>query len=276
MDAFKDYLDRKCFCSYKIVPRSDKIAKIPCNLQGTAINIYDSSTCITLREVIQAKKDVGICFSGNDLVGIDLDKCYETDFAYRIIDYFRSYTEVSVSGTGYHIIIRVPDIPAGYRSSRKLGQRMQVFCNYGYFALTFKVYKYKEIAECPFDSLALFSDMPKEAPSRGVKDTSKDSPPTEDDLKGLDRYLSVSTPDKKAKILALFDCNTIEKVRALRYTSFSEADMALVNYLVYGLRDKASALRVFIQSNLWNRPSNNHPKSYLTSLFDKKGINYDR
>lgn len=269
MDAFEGYLGKKFFCSYKLVPRGDKMTKIPCNIQGEAINVFDNTSFITLKEVLGAKMGVGLCFTGCDLVGIDLDKCFGTGFAERIIEYFRSYTEVSCSGTGYHIIVRVPDLPPGYRSSRKVGQKMQIFCNYGYFALTFNQYKYKQITECPFESLAVFSDVPKSPVSEVTSLSTSIIAPTEGDVKKFDKYLSVSTPAKKAKVLALFDCDTEEKLRVLNYPSFSEADMALANYLVYGLGDKESAVRVFAVSNLWSKRPNKHSNDYIMGLFDK-------
>jgi primase-polymerase (primpol)-like protein len=68
----------------------------------------------TAREAVSATgmAGVGFVFTADDpLIGIDLDDCRDaetgepTDWAETIIDQLDSYTEVSPSGTGYHILV---------------------------------------------------------------------------------------------------------------------------------------------------------------------------
>lgn len=73
---------------------------------------------------------MGFVFSSADpYTGIDLDNCVDEDgeiaaWALEIVRYFDSYTELSATGTGLHIIVR-GDVPnrrkgnvEGYSSKR--------------------------------------------------------------------------------------------------------------------------------------------------------------
>jgi len=63
---------------------------------------------------------IGFCFN-NNLVGIDIDKCRndpeKEKQANKIINHFNSYTEISPSGDGYHILIYcdLTKLPANYK-----------------------------------------------------------------------------------------------------------------------------------------------------------------
>lgn len=64
---------------------------------------------------------IGFVFSKDDpFVGVDLDKCLDpekgiSDFALWVVDALASYTEVSPSGTGLHVILEGKLPPAGRR-----------------------------------------------------------------------------------------------------------------------------------------------------------------
>lgn len=75
----------------------------------------------TAREAVTSTPvaGLGFVFTAEDpLIGIDLDECRDpetgepTGWAARIIDQLESYTEVSPSGTGYHILV-TGELPEG-------------------------------------------------------------------------------------------------------------------------------------------------------------------
>ena len=84
---------------------------------------------------------VGYVFTAGDpYVGIDLDKCRDSEsgviepWAQEIIDQLQSYTEVSQSGTGVHIIVRgalPPDVRGGRRCDR-----IECYSHSRYFIMT--------------------------------------------------------------------------------------------------------------------------------------------
>lgn len=70
---------------------------------------------------------IGFVFcDDDDLMGIDLDHCRDPQsgaialVAQEIIDAFATYTEVSASGTGVHLILR-GQLPVGAGNRAKLG-----------------------------------------------------------------------------------------------------------------------------------------------------------
>lgn len=105
----------------------------------------DPSTWSTLDEMLAAAngkaQGVGFVFSDDDpYVGIDLDHCIEggkvSNKARKVISRLRSYTEISPSGKGIHIIGRV----TGELPKAKKAEGMEVYAQGRYFTVTGNVY----------------------------------------------------------------------------------------------------------------------------------------
>ncbi|MED1856750.1 DUF3987 domain-containing protein [Brevibacillus reuszeri] len=98
--------------------------KVPLNIAGIPSDAQDSDNQFTFEEVVHMYTDeefnpegkrfngIGFVFKKDGgITGIDLDKCVDKEtgkieeWAQKIIDRFQSYTELSVSGTGVHILI---------------------------------------------------------------------------------------------------------------------------------------------------------------------------
>lgn len=80
---------------------------------------------------------IGFVFADNGIVGIDIDDGYKddgtpTELAQGIIDHTVSYTEVSKSGRGFHIIVK-GDLPFGGRNNRG---GVEIYKTGRYFILT--------------------------------------------------------------------------------------------------------------------------------------------
>lgn len=108
-----------------------KPAKVPYNpMTGQRASTTDSSTWGTYEQAIEALINghgnkhyagIGFVFTAEDpYVGIDLDKCRDPKtgviepWATGLIRFMNSYTEVSPSGTGVHIIVK-GKLPEGQR-----------------------------------------------------------------------------------------------------------------------------------------------------------------
>lgn len=93
---------------------------------------------------------IGFMFSGTGYVGIDIDHCMKdgelSDFAQEIISTLHSYTEVSPSGEGIHIICRGTMPTGGNRNDSK---GLEMYTRGRYFTVTGNVLQgYETICGC--------------------------------------------------------------------------------------------------------------------------------
>ena len=121
-------LERDHWVGWRKQTRGGDETKVPVSVNGGYASATDAVTWTTFDEALAyarggAADGVGFVFSTDDpYVGVDLDKCRtretgETEaWATEIIDQLASYTEISPSGTGYHIIVRGSLPPGGNRT----------------------------------------------------------------------------------------------------------------------------------------------------------------
>ncbi|WEL30160.1 phage NrS-1 polymerase family protein [Haloferax volcanii] len=121
-------LERDHWVGWRKQTRGGDETKVPVSVNGGYASATDAVTWTTFDEALAyarggAADGVGFVFSTEDpYVGVDLDKCRtretgETEaWATEIIDQLASYTEISPSGTGYHIIVRGSLPPGGNRT----------------------------------------------------------------------------------------------------------------------------------------------------------------
>lgn len=137
----------KQWVGYKLQPRNNgKSAKIPVNPNtGTNASSTDSNTWGTFDEAVKSVsqyKLVGIGFEfANNYTGIDLDNVVLgngelKEFALKLLNYFNSYTEVSPSGNGLHIICK-NSFTIGSRND-SLG--LEIYSYSRFFTITGNVY----------------------------------------------------------------------------------------------------------------------------------------
>jgi primase-polymerase (primpol)-like protein len=117
-------LDREQWLCWREQERDGKPTKVPLDphtgTYGSATGPETWASFATAREYAIADADgIGFVFTDDDpLVGVNLDDCRvpetETalDWATDIVDRLESYTEVSPSGTGVHVIVH-GDLPEG-------------------------------------------------------------------------------------------------------------------------------------------------------------------
>ncbi|QLC35529.1 hypothetical protein EFA46_014915 (plasmid) [Halarchaeum sp. CBA1220] len=117
--------ERKQWVCWRVEERDGKETKVPVNPETggfgsatDAITWTDAETAVAAVELGDAD-GVGFVFSEEDpLVGVDLDDCRDPesgavdDVAADIIERLDSYTEVSPSGTGFHVLVE-GDLPDG-------------------------------------------------------------------------------------------------------------------------------------------------------------------
>ncbi|KAB1186622.1 MULTISPECIES: hypothetical protein [Haloferax] len=128
-DALPDDLcERAQWVGWRKQTRTGAETKVPQDVTGGYASATDAKTWTTFDEALAYAEagnadGVGFVFTDDDpYVGIDLDKCRDSEtgeteeWSQMIIDRMDSYTEVSPSGTGYHIIINGDLPPDGNRT----------------------------------------------------------------------------------------------------------------------------------------------------------------
>ena len=119
----------------------DKPDKVPYSARSSRrASSTDLRTWSTFQEALEAYENggyagLGFVFSSVDpFTGIDLDNCVDPNgeiagWALEIVRYFDSYTELSATGTGLHIIVR------GEITNRRKGD-VEVYSSKRYFTVT--------------------------------------------------------------------------------------------------------------------------------------------
>jgi len=125
--------------------KAGKISKVPINpnkKKSAPASVSDPETWGRFKKAIEAYERLGIdgigfVFTKNDhYVGIDLDKCRDPKTekidaeAMAIVKALQSYTEISPSGTGLHIISKASLV------SGKKGKTMEIYGHGRYFTMT--------------------------------------------------------------------------------------------------------------------------------------------
>ena len=220
---------------------ADKIPKNPYTGNNAMANMPD--TWGTFQEAVAACEKYhfdGIGFEfANGYFGVDLDHCLDNlDFVDEFVETLQSYTEISRSGSGIHIICK-GKLPDG---ARRKGN-VEMYSEGRYFICTGNIYneRYNSIAECTESIKVLHS-----------------------------KYLPSSIPGtarREYQIVDMDDQEVIDKARSCRtgylfnnlyhgdwqgiYSSQSEADLALCNQLAFWTqKNEAQMDRIFRTSGL--------------------------
>lgn len=141
----KELTELRQWVVWRRTERNGKTTKLPLKvLDLRPASTTDSKTWSGFDAAVQCAEEqptvsgIGFVFSpDDDFVGIDLDKCREPDtriiepWAQKLIDRFDSYTEISPSGTGVHIIIR-GKIPG----ERRRKKRFEIYEDKRFFCFT--------------------------------------------------------------------------------------------------------------------------------------------
>ena len=135
--------------NWKLVPRQGEpgqFQKRPINpLTGAPAYCNDPGTWDSFDEAVQRFKHGnvnGIGFQlGKPFVGIDIDNCRDPrakkteDWALNIVEEMDTYTEVSPSGTGLHLILK-GHLPAGQHIFKNRHSKVEIYASGRYFTVT--------------------------------------------------------------------------------------------------------------------------------------------
>lgn len=267
LEALPDALkSRRAWVVWKEQSRNGKPTKVPyAPVTGRRARTNDPSTWTSLataRRHLARYDGLGIVL-GNGLVGVDLDHCRDPKtgdvepWAWDVVATLDSYTEVSPSGTGLHVLL-LGGLPAEAGNGKRKG-RIELYAKGRYFTVTGLHVEGTpvELNERSEALAAWYSE------ALGEGEEAHDPP----DAKTVEA--SVATPGAEA----LSDEDLLAKAQAARngaafarlwsgdtsgHTSASEADEALCCHLAFWTgNDPARIDRLFRQSGLmrpkWDR-----------------------
>ena len=265
VDISQDLKDRRAWVTWRAEARAGRIIKPPYNPQtGRLASCADPATWASFEEALAACQGGdfdGIGFQlGPPFVGIDLDHCRDPETgviraeAMAIIDELDSYTEVSPSGEGVHILVK-GELPAGGRRTTgvELYDRDRYFTVTGNHVAGTPVTIEPRNAELATLHARLFGGQA--APPVPLTVESRPARPT---ASPLGKHASAALTDEEliAKMMSSGNGQEVGRLWAGdwqgKYPSQSEADLAFCANLAFWTgKDPERMDRLFRQSQLF-------------------------
>ena len=233
---------------------NDKPTKVPYNPRnGQHASVKNPATWVTFDEAVSADNSnigydgIGFVFTPNDpYCGFDLDEADSEDGSIfdrqkRVFEYLNSYSELSPSGNGLHVIVRA-SVPHGRKRSA-----IECYSNERYFTMTGNVYRNAPIADRQLETQAIWSEMGTGAqPVHFAGDIIQ----REDDEAIYKKAAAAKNGDV---FLKLWNGDWSGYAPNNSGTASSEADLALVDIIAYYTQNRGQIGRMFLASALGKR-----------------------
>lgn len=225
---------------------ASKPTKIPYQINGNKASVINSAQWATFEQACEAFKSdhysgIGFVFSSNDpYTFIDLDQTDDPVILERqrkAFQEFNSYSELSPSGQGLHIIVK-GSVPNGRRRSN-----MEVYSSERYATFTGQIYHNEPIREAQPQLQSLWEQLGGAAPQQFIFQGDAQEKTTDEEVI---RIAADAVNGDKFKRLFDGDWTGI-------YPSQSEADLALINIIAFYTKNKPQILRIFKSSALGKR-----------------------
>jgi putative DNA primase/helicase len=234
------------------------------SLDGRPLSVTDPRDWSTFDDAMRAaftnNVGLGYVFAGNGLSGVDIDGYTGNAEQQRILESLDSYTEISPSGGGLHVIVRAV-LPGQGKHPHGLG----LFDRQRFFCCTGQIYHHAAPIAYRQDAItALWHSLnPGHTQSPTVISYISQPERMSDD--------QIIVAAGKARHGATFRALWAGHWRSLNwYRSQSEADMALVEWLTYYSRNFVQSKRLFIRSGMY-RPISHHGVKYIDDMV-RKGL----
>jgi len=175
----------------------------------------------------------------------------QVERAHKVLEAFAgTYSEMSPSGNGMHIIVR-GRIPQGRRRAK-----IEMYSSERYMTMTGNTYNDQPITESDYFLSRLWDELGGHTSAAPGLEMSRPQMLSDEDL-----YMKACETNEK--FLPLFQGNY-----AQWYTSQSEADIALVNIISFYSRNADQIARMFLHSALGKR-AKAHRKDYVVRMVEK-------
>jgi hypothetical protein len=240
---------------------SKKPTKVPYSIRGDLASVSNPNTWATFEECVNSYMfggydGIGFVFTDNDpFAVIDLDDTEgnqeDQQRQIKIFGEFDSYSEVSPSGKGLHIIIKGA-IPQGRKRAH-----IEVYSSGRYITMTGNVYSDKPIADKHELLNMLFKQM---GGPPIVSNYTGDEKEVESDAEIIEKASNATNGDK-FRLLHNGEWQNI-------YSSQSEADFAYIDIIAFYTQNRNQIARLFRSSGLGKRAKANR-KDYLEWMINK-------
>lgn len=252
-------------CWTKMTRDNGKVGKMPINPKtGRGAKANDASTWGTYAEACAVKQTkgydgIGFEFTNSGLVGIDLDDCIEEDGALsplssHLVESISSYTELSPSGKGLHILV-ASSLPEDFRKKNDaLG--LEAYQRDRFFTITGNIYNKKDVIKSiePTELKVILAPYLGKASKETSSATTKENTPTTCDI----HPQSFPSASDEEVLQKAFASKNGASIRTLYYGDISDfndnnsqADLALCNHLAYWTCNNAEQMdRLFRSSGL--------------------------
>lgn len=240
---------------------SKKPTKVPYTTNGELASVTnpndwsDFQSCLN-GYMFGGYSGLGFVFSDSDpFAFIDLDETEgnqeDQQRQIKVFNEFDSYSEISPSGKGLHIIIK-GSIPQGRRRSH-----IEIYSSQRYATMTGNVFHNKPVADRNELINLLFKQM---GGSPTVSNYTGDEPETETDAQIIERAKAAANGDKFS-VLLLGNWQDY-------YSSQSEADFAFIDIIAFYTQNRQQITRIFRASPLGHRAKANR-KDYVEWMINK-------
>lgn len=236
--------------------------KVPYSPDGAhKANVHNPATWGSFAQAVSGSMHpsfdgIGMMLTDHDpYTGIDIDDKVESPASDtervthgRILEAFQSYTERSVGGRGFHILVR-GKIPGGHGRDRG---HVGVYSSQRYLTFSGLVVRNAPIVDCQ----DLLNQLVAQMPTNGARDELYDIEGVLDDEEVHQMALEAENGQKYHALC----CGDWQ---GLGYPSQSEADLALLSILAFYTRDNAQVKRLFRYTNLGKREKATVDDRYL-------------
>lgn len=215
--------------------REGKVTKVPYQVNGEMAQSNNKRTWSTFNAAVHTYRNggyegIGFMFSNSvPFIGIDIDNCVDdgefSDLADEVIEMMDSYTEISPSGKGVHIIVKgeLPIQKGTGRKNPKLG--LEVYRSGRYFTFTGNSQNVYEVVERT-DELALLFQKYFEEEKAPSKIYTPNTASRIENLSNSELWTKMFNSKNGSSIRSLFDGHLIDG-------DHSSTDLALCNHLAF-------------------------------------------
>lgn len=260
-------LKQWCLWRYEDIGAA-KPTKVPYQINGEMANVNKPETWSSFKDVVTAVfvlpadgslnySGIGFVFSDDDHYSfIDLDDTSGDVAAYdrqiKIYRDFDSYSEISPSGKGLHIIVKGA-VPSGRRRNF-----IEIYSSQRYATFTGNVYNHQPIKDCQDKLLQLWEQM-------GSGGVATNLYKGDDNEKFNDQEIieqcSSAANGEKFRTLYSGDWRSL-------YQSQSEADFAIIDIIAFYTQNRTQIARIFRFSQLGHRDKAKR-KDYIAWMINK-------
>ena len=240
---------------------ASKPTKIPYQVNGHKASVVQPQNWSAFDDVCEVFKSghysgIGFVFTVNDpFVFVDLDKAPDQltmDRQLKVFQTLNSYSELSPSDEGLHIIAKGPHLPNGRKR-----HSIEIYSDGRYATFTGKIYNGVGIQERRDEIISLWEQLGEGSPQQYIYKGDVEEKLSDEEVI---RIASEAANGDKFQSLYAGDFSN--------YPSQSEADLSLINIIEFYTKNRAQIARIFRASGLGKR-SKAQRQDYVNWMINK-------